>query len=76
MTKLLEQALTEASKLSDKEQNAIAADILAKVKASEQETQAVSDLADEPFFGIWRDREDLQDSTAWVRDLRKQEWSH
>ena len=32
------------------------------------------DLADEPFIGIWRDREDMQDSTAWVREIRKREW--
>jgi hypothetical protein len=31
-------------------------------------------LADEPFIGMWRNRQDMQDSTAWVRDLRQQEW--
>ncbi|NOZ05097.1 MAG: DUF2281 domain-containing protein [Chloroflexi bacterium] len=31
-------------------------------------------LADEPFVGMWRHREDMQDSTAWVRDLRCREW--
>jgi len=31
-------------------------------------------LTDEPFIGIWRDREDMQDSSAWVHDLRKREW--
>jgi hypothetical protein len=33
-----------------------------------------SKLADEPFIGMWRDREDLQDSTAWVRSVREHEW--
>jgi hypothetical protein len=33
-------------------------------------------LADEPFIGMWRDREDMQDSTAWVRSLRQREWEH
>ena len=28
-------------------------------------------LADEPFIGMWRDREDLQDSSAWVRRVRR-----
>ena len=32
------------------------------------------DLADEPFIGMWRDREDMQDSSAWVRGIREQEW--
>ena len=31
-------------------------------------------LADEPFIGMWRDREDMQESTAWVRSLRQHEW--
>ena len=31
-------------------------------------------LADEPFIGTWRDREDLEDSTAWVRNIRQREW--
>ncbi|HKZ84656.1 MAG TPA: DUF2281 domain-containing protein [Anaerolineae bacterium] len=33
-----------------------------------------SKLAKEPFVGMWRDREDLQDSTAWVRTVRRREW--
>jgi hypothetical protein len=31
-------------------------------------------LEKEPFIGMWRDREDLEDSSAWVRDLRKSDW--
>ncbi|MBM4048339.1 MAG: DUF2281 domain-containing protein [Planctomycetes bacterium] len=32
------------------------------------------ELADEPFIGMWRDREDMRDSSGWVRGLRKREW--
>jgi DNA-directed RNA polymerase specialized sigma24 family protein len=32
------------------------------------------DLAQEGFIGMWRDREDMQDSNAWVRNLREREW--
>ena len=31
-------------------------------------------LAKEPFIGMWRDRKDMQDSTAWVRKLRQRQW--
>jgi len=31
-------------------------------------------LANEPFIGIWRSREDFQDSSAWVRRVRQSEW--
>lgn len=27
-------------------------------------------LSDEPFVGMWRGREDMTDSRAWIRDLR------
>ena len=31
-------------------------------------------LANEPFIGMWRTRRDMQDSTAWVQNLRQHEW--
>lgn len=33
-------------------------------------------LADEPFIGMWEGREDMRDSTAWVRNLRSREWKN
>lgn len=37
-------------------------------------TPATGDIASEPFIGMWRDREDMKDSTAWVRAIRKKHW--
>lgn len=31
-------------------------------------------LQDEKFIGMWRDRDDITDSTIWVRDIRESEW--
>ena len=31
-------------------------------------------LTDEPFIGMWRERKDMRDSVAWVKDLRQREW--
>lgn len=42
------------------------------IKATKK-TQGIT-LMDEPFIGMWRDREDMRDSVAWVRDLRRREW--
>ena len=39
-------------------------------------TRARVALADEPFIGIWRDREDMKDSSAWVRETRQREWGN
>jgi hypothetical protein len=33
-----------------------------------------SPLRDEKFVGMWKDREDLKDSSEWVRSIRKSEW--
>ena len=32
-------------------------------------------LEDEPFVGMWKDREDMRDSVKWVRELRQREWT-
>jgi hypothetical protein len=31
-------------------------------------------LDEEPVFGMWSDRDDMLDSTAWVRDIRETHW--
>ena len=34
-----------------------------------------TDLAKEPFIGMWRDRDDLADSSAWICSIRASEWT-
>jgi len=34
-----------------------------------------TDLKNDPLLGMWREREDLSNSSTWVRNLRKNEWS-
>ncbi|MGH7493913.1 MAG: DUF2281 domain-containing protein [bacterium] len=31
-------------------------------------------LKNEPFIGMWKDRDDMSDSEAWVRDIRRRHW--
>jgi len=31
-------------------------------------------LTDEAFMGIWRDREEMLDSTEWVKKARSRDW--
>jgi hypothetical protein len=33
------------------------------------------DFSDEPFIGMWRDRDEIKDSSAWIRNLRNNEWA-
>jgi hypothetical protein len=32
------------------------------------------DSSNSGFFGIWRDRAEMQDSSKWLRQLREREW--
>ena len=41
---------------------------------SSQMPESTSDLKSEEFVGMWRDREDMSDSTAWVRNIREKHW--
>ena len=45
-----------------------------RYKSSPPAKTATNDLTAEEFIGMWRDREDLQDSTAWVRNVRQSHW--
>jgi len=39
-----------------------------------KDTARSLNLAEESFVGMWKDREDMQDSSAWVRSAREREW--
>ena len=43
-----------------------------KIRSDQKANQG--NLADDPFIGMWRDREDMQDSSTWVRNVREREW--
>jgi len=37
--------------------------------------EKVSKLKNEAFVGIWKEREDMQDSALWVRKTRRGKWA-
>ncbi|MCA1635816.1 MAG: hypothetical protein LC802_19535 [Acidobacteria bacterium] len=43
--------------------------------SGEAETTETSDLRSEGFIGMWRDRDEMSDSSAWVRGSRAHEWA-
>ena len=45
-----------------------------RYKAGPPKAPPVSDLEAEPFVGMWRNREDMADSSAWVRNVRESHW--
>lgn len=42
--------------------------------ASKPHKNTQHDWDNHPFFGMWKDRTDMADSSAWVRSLREKEW--
>ena len=39
-----------------------------------QKTARRNNIINDPFIGIWKDREDMKDSSKWVRNVRESEW--
>ena len=46
-----------------------------RYKGSNEEKQTKRiNLVNEPFIGIWKSREDMNNSSTWLRNLREAEW--
>lgn len=37
-------------------------------------TKNLLSIDQEPFIGMWENRADMNDSSAWVNNLRRKEW--
>ena len=48
--------------------------IIDRAEAILQERLAKVPLREDPAIGMWADREDMQDSAAWVRKLPQGRW--
>jgi hypothetical protein len=56
--------------LSDDELRALIAEAQAILRMRARKTP----ISEDPAIGMWADREDMKDSTAWEREVRKREW--
>ena len=45
-------------------------------KSEETDSPMKKSILENSFRGIWKDRDDLKDSTKWVRELRKSRWAN
>ncbi len=43
-------------------------------KSSDIEEKVKVSLREEPFIGLWRDNEAMNDASDWVRETRQREW--
>lgn len=44
-------------------------------QSEESDLSKKRSILESSFRGMWKDREDMQDSTKWVRELRKSRFS-
>ena len=44
-----------------------------KLSNAEKQAKRIK-LGNEPFVGIWKDREDMSNSGKWLRNAREAEW--
>jgi hypothetical protein len=56
--------------LSDEELEAL----IARAEAILCERIKKTLLRKDPAIGMWKDREDMEDSATWVREVRQREW--
>ena len=72
-----EEILREINSLPPEAQRQIEAFISflrERYKGVQPKSAPTSDLEAEAFVGMWRDREDMRDSSAWVRNVRQTHW--
>jgi hypothetical protein len=50
------------------------AELLVVVSCGDGRAQTLRDLLNSEFFGMWRDREDIQDSVEFAANLRREAW--
>jgi hypothetical protein len=69
-----EEILRELASLPPEGQRQVA-DFIALLRERYARSQSPEPItSDDTFIGMWRDREDMQDSSTWVRNLRENEW--
>ena len=71
-TKLIDSLVQIISSLTTEER--INLEQKLEVQTVSQEIN-LSNFQNEPFVGMWKDREDMEDSSQWVRQVRQQEWT-
>lgn len=65
--------INEVSQLPSEAQHQIE-DFIEFIKARYQVSNTAK-ISEEAFVGMWSDRNEMQDSSQWVKNARQSEWS-
>jgi hypothetical protein len=47
-----------------------------KQETSKRVERKIKSIKDYPICGMWADREDMVDSSRWVKEIRKKHWEY
>ena len=72
-TKLIDSLVQIISSLTTEERVNLEQKLLIQTLSSTEISPL--NLQNELFVGMWKDREDMKDSSQWVRQTRQQEWT-
>lgn len=70
-TQLVNSLVNIINSLTEEEKHLL--EIQLKKSSKSEQVQSLK-MENEPFVGMWQDREDLKESNEWVRQLRRSEW--
>ena len=66
----MQDILKALDALSDEELETL----IARAETILRERIKKTPLREDPAIGMWQDREDMEDSAAWVREVRQRDW--
>ncbi|KAA3606183.1 MAG: hypothetical protein DWQ06_01675 [Calditrichaeota bacterium] len=75
---LSENFIEKLESLSSDDQKEVIDFLLSKNKSRNSKRtrkNKMVNLEEEKFVGMWKNREDLADSSNWVKNLRKSDWA-
>ncbi|MGK7956994.1 MAG: hypothetical protein AB4063_17355 [Crocosphaera sp.] len=76
MIEALNKVMIKLEQLPESEQERIAKIILNEVEKQELILLSSTSfsLENQPFVGMWKDRKEMENSSQWVRQLRREQW--
>ncbi|MEA5511225.1 hypothetical protein VB715_15740 [Crocosphaera sp. UHCC 0190] len=75
MIESLNKIIAKLEQLPESEQERIAMILLKEVENPEfKAVYSTFSLENQPFVGMWKDRAEMQNSSDWVRQLRRKQW--
>lgn len=76
MIESLSKVIAKLEQLPESQQERIAKVLLKEVEKEDltSDSSVSFTLENQPFVGMWKERKEMENSSEWVRQLRRQQW--